>query len=323
MEVTVVRSGPFTTVQDGGRRGYRSAGVPLSGAMDSFALRVANLLVGNRENVAGLEFALVGPELEFSADALIALGGAECEGMPSWKPVIVRAGSRVNLGRCVRGARGYLCIAGGIAVTPVLGSCSTYLRGGFGGLGGRALRNGDVVPVEGNVVDVRHLVSVVAGDVGTSWRIDARILPEYSSSPTVRVLRGAQAEEFGAAFYSAEFRISTKSDRMGFRLEGEALKRMSSDEVLSAAVAPGTIQVPPDGFPVVLMADAQTIGGYPQLAHVISVDLPVVAQLQARDTVRFVEVTLHDAHRLAITRERALAMLREGLAEKLKLRDLA
>lgn len=314
MEVNVIRSGPFTTVQDAGRRGYRAGGVPLSGAMDPLALRVANLLVGNSEGAAGLEFAVAGPEIEFSHDTLIAVGGAECEGLPNWKPVIVHAGDRIQVGRCLRGARGYLSIAGGIAVTPVLGSRSTYLRGAFGGLDGRTLRNGDVMLIgEDGAVSGR----LARFETGPTWRIDARILPAYSPSPTVRVLRGAQANEFGTVFYETEFRVSSQSDRMGLRLEGERLLRATGEELLSAAVAPGTVQVPPDGQPVVLMADAQTIGGYPQVAHVISVDLPVMAQVQPGDHVRFTAVSLHDAHRLAVMRERALAMLREGLAEKL------
>ncbi len=307
MEMRILRGGMQTTVQDLGRPGHRAAGVPLSGAMDPFALRVANLLVGNPENAAALECTLVGPELEFSAETVVALGGVEWECMPSWKPLRVPAGERVRLGGCLRGCRGYLTVAGGIEVEAVLGSRSTYLRAGFGGHEGRALRDGDMLAV-----------LAAARQVGNNWRIDERVLPAYSAGPTVRVIRGAQADEFGAALFETEFKISAQSDRMGLRLTGAKLMRTSVEELVSSAVAPGTVQVPPDGHPIVLMADAQTIGGYPQAAHVISADLPLMAQLRPGDAVRFAEVTLVEAQRLAFAAEHTLALLREGLAQKFR-----
>jgi antagonist of KipI len=315
MEVTILQGGMLTTVQDCGRRGHREAGVPLSGAMDPFALRVANALVGNSEGMAGLEFTLVGPELIFSADALVAVGGAECAGLASWKPVRIRAGETLTIGPCLRGACGYVAVAGGIDIPLVLGSRSTYLRGGFGGWMGRGLRAGDRLPVGSATT------SLAPGAVeGVPWRIDPRVLPAYSACPVVRVVAGAQADEFGASgsFYSARWEISPQSDRMGFRLGGHHLKRSGADELLSSAVAPGTIQVPPDGAPIVLMADAQTIGGYPQIAHVIGVDLPLVAQLKPGDHVQFSLVTLAEAHRLMLAREHMFALLKQGLAEKLR-----
>jgi antagonist of KipI len=311
MEMKILRAGMQTTVQDLGRRGHRAAGVPLSGAMDPFALRVANLLVGNAENAAALEFALVGPAIEFSAETIVALGGAACDGVASWQPMAVRRGERLDLGACVRGARGYLAVAGGIEVEPVLGSCSTYLRGGFGGFEGRALREGDVVRVKA----IARAVSRSGGAAG--WQIDPRILPAYAAEPTVRVVRGAQVDEVGEALFRGVFRVSPRSDRMGLRLEGPAPWTMPQRDLLSSAVAPGTIQAPPEGYPLVLMADAQTIGGYPQIGHAIGVDLPVLAQLRPGDRVRFAEVTLAEAHKLTLARERALGMLREGLAQKL------
>ena len=313
MEVKIISSGMQATVQDLGRPGHRASGVPVGGAMDAFALRVANALVGNPERAAALEFALVGPEVEFSEDGIIAVGGAEVEGLPTWRPQTVRRGERLKMGACVRGCWGYLAISGGIEVEPVLGSRSTYVRGGFGGLEGRALRPGDVLaigtmPGQADVPAEFH------------WQIDPRVLPHYSPTATARVLPGAQAEEFGESLFAQEFKVSAKSDRMGMRLAGTPLTRSGSTELLSSAVAPGAVQVPPDGQPLVLMADAGTIGGYPQVAHVITVDLPVMAQLRPGDSVRFTQVTLAEAQRLMLARERALGMLHEGLAEKLGLR---
>lgn len=307
MEVTVKRGGMLTTVQDLGRCGHRAAGVPLGGAMDPLALRVANLLVGNAESAAALEFTLRGPELEFSAETIVAVGGGDFGAVPLWQPITVPAGGRLAFGAARTGCRGYLAIAGGFDVAPVLGSRGTYLHAAFGGHEGRALRAGDVLQAP----------ELTRGVVGR-WHIDERILPAYGAAPIVRVVRGAQAEEFGAAFFGHAFSVSPKSDRMGVRLTGPALSRVGAAETVSATVVPGTVQVPPDGQPIILMADAQTIGGYPQAAHVIGVDLPLVAQLRPGDTVRFHEVTLAEAHELALARERQIGMLHEGLAQKLR-----
>jgi antagonist of KipI len=308
MEMNVVRAGRFTTVQDLGRPGHRATGVPSGGAADVFALRVANLLVGNTEDAAGLECTLTGPDLVFSADTLIAVGGASFEGLPAWQPVRVRAGEPVVLGACRGGCRGYVAVAGGIEVAPVLGSRSTYLRAKIGGYEGRALRDEDKFTVG----DVMRPGSI------EHWRIDPRILPPYSPSPVLRVVRGSQADEFDAGWLQAEFRVTPQFDRMGLRLSGPKLERQSRRDLTSAAVTPGTVQVPPDGQPIILLADAQTIGGYPRLAHVIGVDQSLAAQLEAGGTVRFREVTLAEAHRLWLIREHTLAILREGLAAKFK-----
>ncbi len=311
MEMRVVRAGMLTTVQDLGRRGCRHSGVPTSGAMDAVALRVANALVGNAEEAAALEFTLVGPEVEFSEAAWVAVGGATCEGVTAWQPLRVEAGERLKIGACANGCRGYLAVAGGIAVEPVLGSRSTFVRAGLGGFEGRALRDGDTLEIGACERTQRVETSE------RRWTIDPRVLPPYSSEPTVRVVLGAQAEDYGAALFGRVFTVSAQSDRMGVRLHGVKLERSRAEELLSSAVNPGTVQVPPDGQPLVLMADAQTIGGYPQVAHVISVDLPLVAQLRPGDRVRFVEIPMDEAHRLALAREKQLAILREGLAQKL------
>ncbi len=304
--IEVVRAGMFTTVQDLGRHGYRSAGVAVGGGADAIALRVANLLVGNPDGAAGLEFTLVGPELVFHHDTLVAFGGAEFSGIPRWQPLHLASGTRLKIGMAQAGFRGYLAIAGGIEVDPVLGSRSTHVRAGFGGLSGRLLHDGDWLPVPA----VRRRVS-------GHWHIDERILPAYSNSPELRVVKGAHAGEFEQTICEGTFTVTPQLDRMGVRFRGGRLERGSTADLLSVPVAPGTIQVPPDGQPIVVLADAQTIGGYPQIAHVVSADQPLVAQLRPGDTVRFREINLEEAHELARTREHALAMLREGLAEKL------
>jgi antagonist of KipI len=302
----VLRPGLFTTIQDLGRRGHRAEGVPLGGAADPFTLRLVNSLVGNPEDAAALEFTLIGPELRFQHETIVALGGADFSAMPRWRPLKLAAGTRLNFGPARSGCRGYLAVAGGAGVEPVLGSGSTYVRGRLGGFEGRALAAGDVVPVP-----------IAPREIRDHWRIDERILPRFSAHPIVRVLRGAQADEFGPEWLQAKFNVSSRSDRMGARLSGEAVSRATARELVSSPAAPGTIQVPPDGQPIVLLADAQTIGGYPQLGHVLSVDLPLVAQLRPGDTLQFQEVSLEAAQALIIARERTLALLREGLAQKL------
>ena len=302
----VVSAGMFTTVQDLGRAGQRAAGVPSGGAADAFAARIANLLVGNAESEAVLELTMIGPEIEFLSDGLIALGGAEFAGCAAWQPVRVTAGQRIKFGAAVSGCRGFLAIAGGLDVPPELGSRSTYARARIGGWAGRALQAGDELPVDAK-----------SRAVAARWRLDRRILPKYGPAPTLRVLVGAQVEEFDGAWCDQEWKVTPQSDRMGMRLAGTALKRTGSQELLSSAVAPGTVQVPPDGQPIVLLADAQTIGGYPQLANVISVDLPLLAQVRPGDVVRFEPVSIEDAHQLWWAREHTIGLLREGLAEKI------
>jgi antagonist of KipI len=191
-------------------------------------------------------------------------------------------------------------------VAPALGSRSTYLPGGFGGLGGRALREGDEIELGAKLPGAggsrRHL----------SWRVSPSVLPAYSPHPVLRAIRGAQAGDFGAELWGTEFQVSPKSDRMGLRLAGRKLPGAGGAELPSSAVAPGTVQVPSDGHPILLMADAQTIGGYPQAAHIIGPDLPLAAQLRPGDSVRLSEVSVEEAHRLALARERDLAMVRLG-----------
>lgn len=302
----VISGGMFTTVQDLGRVGQRSRGVPGGGAADPFALRLVNLLVGNPENAAGLEFTLVGPELKFHCDTVVAWGGAEVPGLDRNRPMVIKAGSTVKVGAIRSGCRAYLAVAVGIAVLPALGSRSTYAPGKIGGFCGRALQAGDVLPL-----------LPTTREVADHWRIDARILPAYSAAPVVRVTLGAHADQFAQGWETKRFQVSTRSDRMGVRLTGDPLVRTGGVEMVSSPVAPGTVQVPPDGSPIVLLADAQTIGGYPQIAHVISVDLPLVAQLRPHDSVRFSVVSLDDARALVLAQERALTLLRAGLAGKL------
>lgn len=288
----VVEPGLLITVQDGGRRGWARYGVPPSGPVDAMAFRAANLLVGNPPDAAGLEITLAGPVLRARQASLVAVCGAEFElwagrvPLPTWHAVYLRAGDCLRFGERRSGARAYLAIAGGIALPAFLGSQSTYLPGEFGGLAGRALRAGDVLPVG---LPPGH----PAAGAGRRWPDAQR--PAYTLRPTVRVILGPQADAFTAAglatFLSAEYVITPHSDRMGMRLQGPPVAHVGATGIVSDGVVPGSIQIPPDGQPIIMLADHQTTGGYPKIATVLAADLPLLAQALPGERVRFVLYT--------------------------------
>ena len=331
MPLHILRPGLLTTVQDLGRTGYQQDGVVVSGAMDATALRVANLLVGNEEHAAGLEITVLGPRLRFGADHLIALTGADCSATLNGEPVghnraiWIAAGAELALGAAKTGCRAYLAVAGGVAVPRVLGSRGTYLRAAFGGLAGRALQAGDELPVGAPSASgtrlAHRLARPSAGWAPAGFTPGPGLCPVPRPVPVVRALRGPEYAWFTAesqrAFWQAPFAISPEADRMGYRLQGPPLARHDGAELLSSAVALGTVQVPAGGQPIVLMADHQTTGGYPRLAQVISADLGVLAQARPGQALRFQEVSLAEAQALYLAQERRLRALARGLAIRL------
>jgi KipI family sensor histidine kinase inhibitor len=295
----VVAPGVQTTVQDLGRTGYARFGVPPAGAMDPFAARAANRLVGNADDAAGLEITLAGPTIRFGEDTLFAVAGADLsprlEGneVPGWTAGRATGGATLKFGRRQAGLRAYLAVAGGISVRPVLGSAATYARGDFGGHEGRALRAGDALPVGARA-------AAAEGVIGRALPAAAR--PPYSREPVVRVVLGPHAERFPQAaldtLLGAAYTVGAASDRMGYRLQGPALARHEPADILSQGLPLGGVQVPGDGQPIILLADHQTTGGYPLIATVIQADLPLLAQLVPGDSVRFRAVAV-DAARVA------------------------
>lgn len=296
--LNVVRPGLFTTVQDLGRIGYQRFGVPVAGAMDPWAFRCANRLVGNPDSAAALEITVLGPELFFERSAVVALAGGEFStwlnerAVPGWQTLEVPASSTLRIGERQKGARGYLGIAGGLAVQPTLGSRSTHIRSGMGGLTGRSLCQGDIL-------DGGSVTTETGRRIG---RILASTLrPAYSINPTVRVVRGPQLDAFSPdaieALVREPYTLSKDSDRMGFRLLGAPLAQ-TSQGIVSDATPLGSVQVPPSRQPILLMADRQTTGGYPKIAVVISADLPLAAQLVPGDTIGFTAVELGEAQRV-------------------------
>ena len=321
MTATVQRAGFLTSVQDPGRTGFRQFGVSTSGALDSFAFRVANLLVGNDENAAGLEITLGGLQLRFEDDRNVAWCGGEfdvqigSQALPAGHVAHLQRGSELKFGRAQIGCRCWLAVSGGIDVPLVLGSRSTDLRANFGGLEGRALRDGDRL----SLGESRRSSRPVGTTEGiSSWGGPHDWVSPAKRYPVLRFVRGIDWSRFDDVtiqrFTIHEFSVSPDSDRMGVRLDGAELKRRDETDLISEAVSPGTIQVPPSGKPILLLGDCQTIGGYPKIAHVITVDLGVAAQLRAGDAVRFSEVSLQDAHTLLIERERDLERFRVGVS---------
>jgi antagonist of KipI len=319
MTATVFRAGFLTSVQDPGRTGYRQFGVSLAGALDVFALRVANLLVGNDELAAGLEITFGGLQLQFADERIVAWCGGDFDvqigsrSLPAGHATRLRASEELKFGRPQIGCRSWLAISGGVDVPIVLESRSTDLRANFGGFGGRALRDGDLLQL-----GARPGSSIPATERVSSWSASKPWSQTAVSTPVLRFVRGAAWELFNDVtiqrFTSEAFAVSTDSDRMGLRLDGPELRRDNDVDLISEAVAPGTIQVPSSGKPILLLGDCQTIGGYPKIAHVITVDLGIAAQLRAGDHVRFSEVSLADAHRLLLERESELKRFRIGLS---------
>lgn len=328
MSIKVLKPGMLSTFQDLGRHGSQHLGIPVAGAMDPVAHRLANLLVGNEQDCATLEITLAGPLLCFESACVIALTGADLGAslngrpLPQNRPVAVRAGDLLAFGARGFGTRAYLAVRGGCLLDSLMGSDSTYLRSGFGGYKGRALAKGDTVMLRR---PLRLSDAAVDALHDALWEVPVYLpaLIGMTARASVRVLEGAQWEAFTGesreAFLSERFRISPQSERMGYRLKGPTLAMAEPRQQLSEAISFGTIQVPAGGDPIVLMADRQTTGGYPKIAQVAQVDLPVLAQLGPGDTVRFEAIALADAQALDRRREQAFGRLRDSLQP---LRDL-
>ena len=312
MGIEVIKPGLATTVQDLGRPGYYDIGIPLSGAMDRFALRAGNLLVGNDEGAAALECTFMGPELAFTSDAVVAVTGAELppkldgEPRPTWEAFAVRAGQVLSFDFLKRGARAYLAVAGGIDVPLVLSSRSTYALGALGGFEGRALKPGDELAVS---------TASGKGVVGRSLPEDVRV--GATPTTTLRMMPGIYnhriTAEAAEGFFADTWKVAPEADRIGYRFRGgKPLAFVEREQPFGAGSDPsnivdscypyGSIQVPGGTEPIVLHRDAVSGGGYVMIGTVISADMDFIGQLQPHAKVRFVSVTMDEA--LAARRER-------------------
>jgi antagonist of KipI len=318
MSVRILRPGLLTTVQDRGRHGYQRVGLCPGGAMDPVALALANALVGNPPDEAALEITVIGPELVFEVDTLVAVCGAEFDtSFPHNRPVLARAGTRINAGRATRGARAYVAVAGGFAVDPVLGSRSTYLPGQFGGYEGRALKHGDVLALREPEAVQRFSSLKNARDGSVRWSAPPLTLPDREPI-LVHVIEGQHFASFDAnsqrAFFDTVWRVAPDSNRMGFRLSGPPLGRPQGDEILSGPTCLGSVQVPPSGVPIALMADHQTTGGYPRIAEIASADVARLAQPAPGGKVHFAKCSLEIAAELRRDARTRLESALRGIA---------
>lgn len=304
----VLKPGLFDTVQDLGRRGHLAEGMVVAGAMDGYALACGNLLLGNPRGAAALEFAQRGPTLRVLRDALVVLTGAPMGGildgrtLRMWRSQYVRTGQLLEFHGPALGAWSYLCVSGGIEVPQVMGSRSTYLRAGIGGLSGRTLRAGD------------GLLCGLPNPIACEGRsLAPRDIPVVRQDIEVRAVPGPQDDYFTALavedFFSTPYAVTAQSDRMGYRLQGKALDFKDRTEILTDAVAAGTVQVPANGQPIVLLADRQTTGGYAKMATVISADLPKLVQLLPGGKVSFRRCSVETAQDLAGAAEALLVRL--------------
>jgi antagonist of KipI len=317
--IHVLRAGLLTTVQDAGRPGYQRFGVVAGGAADPFAARTANRLVGNDGGAALLEMAFAGPKLRFERESLVAWCGADFmatldgEPLPKDRPVRVPAGGTLDFPAARHETMAWLAIAGGLDTPVVLGSRSTDLAGGFGGWQGRKLTEGDVLPAGPLSSGAQAtLARLRARGKAADWFLPPERLIAVAGPGVLRVVRGPEwdwfSDEARRRFFHDDFRVTKDGNRMGIRLEGPELTLAAPREMVSAAVQHGAVQVPPSGQPILLGVDRQTIGGYPRIGVVATVDLGKIAQLRPGDTVRFREISVAGAHALLVRRERDLTL---------------
>ena len=308
--IRVVEPGAFTTVQDLGRTGHGGMGVPPSGAFDALALRAANRLAGNTDEAAALEITLHGPTLTFEGRGVLALAGAAVDADLDGDPVpngcsfLVAAGQALRVGKTGAGVRAYLAVRGGLAVPSVLGSRSTLVSAGFGGWLGRPLVARDYLRVG------------PAGAQTPLRRLTREMAP--AAAGVVRAVPGPQEDAFTQrgrdAFFGQTFTVSTRSDRVGVRLDGDPLEQAVEADLDPEGVVTGAVQVPGDGHPIVLGPDRPVTGGYVKIATVITADLPLIAQARPGDTLRFVPIDVEEARAAWRAQEDGLANAIEDLS---------
>ena len=308
--IEILNGGPLSSIQDCGRDGFRRYGAPISGAMDMFALRVANILVGNSEKTTGIEVTFYGLRLKACDDLWIAVTGGDLsprinnEPIPMWTSLRLEKGDVLSFNGMKSGFRAYVAVRGGWEVPLVMNSYSTSIRGGFGGTGG-PLKAGDKLKT-GKKSDSKRLQSIHLPD---------GYIPEYPVKNKLRVVWGPQRDYFSPEglemFLNSEYIVTSQSDRQGYRLDGPEIEHTKGYNIISEPTWPGAIQIPGDGLPIILLADAQTTGGYPKIASVISADLDKLGQSKASDRMSFESVLLEAAHRQLLKKESILEEIKK------------
>jgi len=325
VSLLIERPGRLTTIQDLGRFGMQYHGISPSGAMDSYSARIANLLVGNQPTAALLEITLTGLSLRVEVALWIAITGANLTPtideipLPTWRPIRVRAGSRICFNQLRYGCRAYLAVAGGIVAPTILGSTSTDCTHRFGGWMGRAVARGDCLPI--------HPTNLLPKFIPTrpfwasSWYVAWHTYLPLTSPALLHLVVGEDwnnlMPESKTDMLNTTWTVNLASNRMGLRLDGPKLKFTRVNEKLSSGVTTGTVQLPPNGFPIILGVERQTTGGYPVLGAIASIDIPRLAQLCPKETLRFALLNLLDAQLLLKIRERHLRNLATIIEQQL------
>ena len=300
MGLEVLRAGLQSTVQDQGRFGYAHLGVSSSGAADNFSLTIGNILVGNPKHYAGIEMTIIGDKYHFKSDAFVALTGSEFEAdldnksIPFWKRLSIKKGQILDIRSTKNGARCYLCVAGGINIEDVMGAKTTHLTSGIGGLHGRILKNLDELEF-GPLDDLIKPIKKVNDSITTDTKI-------------IKVTKGVQWPWFDKnqknKLFQHQYQVTKLSNRMGLRLIGNAIKTKNGNEITTAGISLGSIQIPGDGQPIISFVEHQTTGGYPIIANVISADIRKVGQLKAGDCFQFELISLGSAEKLKVDQEK-------------------
>jgi len=318
----ILKPGMYTTIQDIGRYNYQKSGMSVSGAMDQFSLRVANILVGNMDSEACLETTLFGLKIKFVGDALIAVTGGNLmpminnKAIDMWSGVKVLDGDELSFGTAKSGCRSYISIERGIDVPEVMGSKSTYVKGKVGGFEGRMLRTGDEIKIGCAGED----------DFTNIKRLPIELIPSYCKDNIVRVVMGPQDDYFTAeginTFFHCEYKVTSEADRMGYRLSGPKIDHKASADIISDGITMGSVQIPGDGAPIIMMADRQTTGGYTKIATIITPDINIVGQLKPGDSIRFKLISIEEAHRIYRKYMKDFDSIRESV-EKLGLSTIS
>ena len=307
--IKIINPGLFTTIQDRGRWGYQRFGMPVAGAMDLFSLRVSNILVGNNEYDAALETTLLGPEILFDCDELISITGANMgpkinnSPVPMWTTLFIQAGDKLSFSKIKSGFRSYIAFSRGLDVPEIMGSRSTFIRGNLGGYNGRKLNSKDEISLGNKPI----------GNTGSY--LPKEFIPVYAKDNTIRVILGPQddyfTEEAKETFLSSQYTITNEADRMGYRLDGPKIQHVEGPDIISDGIVFGSIQVPGDGLPIIMMADRQTTGGYTKIAVVITPDLPILAQMSPGSTMNFKSISIEKSHKIYKEYEEGLQRIKK------------
>ena len=300
MSITIIKPGICSSIQDLGRMGYQRFGVPISGAMDKISASIANSICGNNEHEAVIEMTLHGTSMLFNQSAYCAIVGGGCKiyideiELPFNRLLYIPAQTTINTKANISGCRSYLAVAGGLNITKEMGSASTYVPAHLGGLNGQLLKRGDIIPFKKKKtsIDQSSFVSIGMNVEVAQWEVAVSI-PNRESQVTVKFIHGPEYDWFDERshmnFINSAYTIAAQSNRIGYRLEGATLELKEKIEMISTPVTSGIIQVDHQGNPIILMADAQTIGGYPRIARVCSSDIALLAQLRPGEMIRFRE----------------------------------